>query len=144
MKEILTKRRLITFWSRVNKTDFCWLWLPVCEKNGYGRVWINKKRLGVHVVSYLLTGKQIPDGLVIDHLCRTRNCVNPSHLEAVTRGENVLRGKGITALNVKKTHCKRGHEFNKENTYLIKGGRDCRRCRYMAFKRFQDRNRSYV
>jgi hypothetical protein len=143
-KELLTPRRLRTFWSRVNKTDDCWLWIPKPERNGYGRMWINNQRLGVHIVSYLLSGKLIPKGLVIDHLCRVRNCVNPEHLEVVTRGENVLRGIGITAQHAKQTHCKRGHPFDKQNTYFVKFGRDCRICRNLAAKRYRERQSLYA
>ena len=138
-EEILSQRRLRTFWTRVNKTDSCWLWLPKKERNGYGRVRVNNKRLGVHVVSYLLTGKNIPNGMVIDHLCRVRHCVNPQHLEVVTRGENVLRGNGVTAQHAKQTHCKRGHPFNNANTLRIKNGRDCKSCNRIRQKEYMDR-----
>ena len=47
----------------------------------------------------------IPQGLVIDHLCRNKSCVNPAHLEAVTNTENVLRGEAPSAKAARKTHC---------------------------------------
>lgn len=69
-------------------------------------------------------------GLVTDHLCRNPRCVNPKHLEAVTQKENLLRGLAMGALNKVKTHCKRGHEFNKENTYLRPNqDRVCKKCK---------------
>jgi hypothetical protein len=73
---------------------------------------------------------EIPDGLVIDHLCRNRKCVNPFHLEAVTLKENILRGAGTGAEFARRTHCNKGHEFSEENTIIRSdGGRRCKTCR---------------
>lgn len=73
----------------------------------------------------------IGKGLEIDHLCRNRKCVNPLHLEAVTRKTNVLRGVSPSAKNAVKTTCAKGHMFDDKNTYVrIRkgGGRACREC----------------
>lgn len=84
--------------------------------------------LSAHRVAYELTRGPIPAGMEIDHLCRVRSCVNPDHLEAVTRGENLRRGRGKTGAQ---THCKRGHELTPENTYryVNRRGYVCRHCR---------------
>jgi hypothetical protein len=67
----------------------------------------------------------IPDGLVIDHLCRNPICVNPNHLEPVTHAENIRRGKRDT----KPTHCPRGHAYTAENNYRVDIGRvACKIC----------------
>jgi hypothetical protein len=78
---------------------------------------------------------EIPEGLVLDHLCKTRCCVNPWHLEPVTLLENIRRGDHPyeKTRNGKKTHCKNGHPFNEENTWIGRntlGGtqRQCRIC----------------
>lgn len=117
------------FWSKVEKTDTCWLWTGPRLPNGYGRLWLNGRLRTVHRLAWELARGPIPDGLVIDHACRVRNCVNPDHMEVVTGGDNTRRGIGPTAINARKTHCIRGHEFTPENTYWpAKGGRICRAC----------------
>jgi hypothetical protein len=75
----------------------------------------------------------ISGNLQIDHLCRNRACCNPEHLEAVSRKENILRGKAPSAVNAKKTHCHRGHLLSLENCdkYELKFGiRKCKICTY--------------
>lgn len=132
------------FWSKVTRTDTCWLW-EGSSRNGYGLFsWGSGREqntTGAHRYAYQLERGEIPEELVIDHLCRVPLCVNPDHLEPVTRGENVLRGVGNPAVNRDKTHCLKGHEFTPENTYFNKHGhRGCRACgREGAQRRAQKR-----
>lgn len=108
----------------------CWLWTAALQNKGYGRVRIGDREFLAHRAAYLLYVGPIPEGLTLDHLCRTPRCVNPEHLEPVTQRENNLRGTGASAVNAVKTHCLRGHEFTSENTYVRPGGqRMCRVCR---------------
>jgi hypothetical protein len=87
----------------------------------YGR---NGPNVSIHRYIYELFSGPIPVGLVLDHLCRVRHCVNPEHLEPVTIAENVRRGlKGRMV-----THCPKGHEYTPENTYTY-NRRECRRCK---------------
>ena len=110
----------------------CWIWLGFVAKKGYGQIGVGDKIDLVHRVSYRYYNGEIPDGLVVDHLCDVRCCVNPAHLEAVTNGENIARTyrRGIkTHWGKLLTHCKRGHEFTKENLLASKRGRRiCRTC----------------
>lgn len=120
--------------------DGCWHWQGNLKARGYGYFAIHRKFVrSAHRVVYSTLAGPIPEGLELDHLCRVRHCVNPSHLEPVTRQENSLRspitGPGI---NARKTHCKNGHEFTDENTYLsIQGRRRMRSCRacHAAYER---------
>jgi hypothetical protein len=126
------------FWKKVEKTSGCWYWNGAISDNGYGNFYIpneNRKTTLAHVLAYRWCVGPIPDGKHLDHLCRTRRCVNPEHLEPVTCKENLLRGIGPTAMNASKTHCKHGHPFTPENTYFRNrsskrptGGRKCRIC----------------
>lgn len=114
-----------------DKTATCWFWTGPVDRHGYGR--ISEGGGGgrlrfAHRVSYEIHVGTIPTGLVIDHLCRNRRCVNPAHLEPVTVGENVLRGETLTARNKALTTCHRGHPFDAANTTVCRGRRFCRAC----------------
>lgn len=120
------------FWSKVSLPDEggCMSWLASKNPFGYGQIKVGFRPVVAHRVSYALRVGTVPEGMEIDHLCRNRVCVAPNHLEAVTHRVNMLRGKTIGAENSRKTHCKHGHEFSYENTYMTPtGARQCRTCR---------------
>lgn len=120
------------FWARVDKSapGGCWLWTGCVCSDGYGTIGVDGKTWLTHRYSWLVIhGREIPEGLVLDHLCKVRRCVNPDHLEPVTIRVNALRSDSPPARHARKTHCVNGHEFTPENTSLSrKGHRICRTC----------------
>lgn len=122
------------FLSKIQQDDNsgCWLWMATTHK-GYGKFAVGSKRDGTnrnvlaHRYAYELWVGPIPEGLVLDHLCRTPGCVNPNHLEPVTVAENTRRGD-LWLVSASKTHCPQGHPYDEVNTLWRKGARQ-RRCR---------------
>lgn len=112
---------VVSHWSQSACVD----WEMSVDRGGYGRI----KRVGMHVLAHRAVWEAIcgpiENGMVIDHLCRNRRCVNVAHMELVSGTENVLRGEGPTAINARKTHCKRGHLLPQAHN----GKRECIECR---------------
>lgn len=113
------KSAIERFWPKVHKTETCWNWIACIGGAGYGQFYSGERLVGAHRWSYEHFVGPIPFGLTIDHLCRNRPCVNPQHLEPVTKRENNLRGVGSPAKNAAKIHCKRGHEFVQKVGYRL-------------------------
>jgi hypothetical protein len=119
------------FFAKVEEQpNGCWLWIGGLDRKGYGKFHVTKKREArAHRWCFEYVLGSIPEGLDLDHTCRNRRCVNPSHLEPVTRRVNLLRGETIPAAHARKTHCPQGHAYSPENTYLYRGMRQCVACR---------------
>ncbi len=126
------------FLSRISPepNSGCWLWTGDYHSNGYGQLEKHMRPRRAHRFAYEAFVGPIPDGLVIDHKCQVRCCVNPDHLEPVTSGENTRRGVQRIRFKTpkpraRKTHCKRGHELSGDNLRpfdLARGRHACRKC----------------
>lgn len=112
---------------RLDEATGCHVWTATLSSAGYGCFFVRDagRQVLAHRFSYERSKGAIPAGLHIDHLCRNKKCVNPDHLEAVTRQENHRRAPWTP-----KTHCNRGHALTAENVYVrpSNGMRRCREC----------------
>ena len=108
----------LRFFRKVRITPTCWEWTAGKIANGgYGQIYFGGRPHVAHRVALKIFGIPLPDGMLVDHICRNRSCVNPRHLRVVTPRQNTMENSdGIAAKNGAKTHCKHGHPFNEENT----------------------------
>lgn len=120
----------------VNPTTGCWEWTAHINNRGYGTIGhtIETGRtvsMYAHRLSYEMHIGPIPVGLVIDHLCSNRRCVNPEHLQAVTHRVNILRGAAPTIATFWSGRCKRGHDLTDPASVYTRpdnGRKMCREC----------------
>lgn len=150
----LTERDVARIKARIAKcvveeSTGCVIWDGEIAQGGYGRMWIRGANRRIHRVSYEVHVGQIPSGLVIDHLCRNRRCVNHAHLEPVTPAENMRRSPRFAEWKrpaektliwdtkvllrmYPRSHCANGHELVPDNIFYRKhrpaGAGYCRKC----------------
>lgn len=134
-----------SFWDKVDRVNGpipasrpelgqCWIWTAYRDHRGYGHGTTvpapgrGHRTHWSHRTAYLIVHGIIPAGLDLDHLCRNPSCVNPTHLEPVTRRVNLLRGVGSPALCAARDTCANGHPYTPENTRLYRGYRRCITC----------------
>jgi len=131
------------FWSKVNKTDTCWLWTAATAR-GYGLYWSGEKNVLAHRLAYVAATDTEP--AMLDHTCRVRACVNPDHLRPIDCRGNLLASPiTLATANAAKTHCPKGHEYTEENTYRYPDGRRrCRTCNRDEAREYQRRKRTSV
>ena len=134
-------------WGSVRKRFFlktdrlpnaCLLWTGAGTPNGYGSVNIFGVMVMAHRVAVALAGRD--PGPCLDHTCRTKRCVEQSHLESVSQRENLIRGNGWAGRHARKTHCPRGHPYD----IIASGGRWCSKCRRAFAMKFYIANRDSI
>jgi HNH endonuclease len=130
--DLLHQHLAARFWPFVEAeegaTDPCWLWTGRFTSKGYAAVRLFGGSVLGHVVGYEVANGPVPEGLVLDHLCRVRHCVNPHHLEAVTAEENTRRGHEA------KVTCAHGHAFDFTRSDGHRGCRQCARDRCSSYR----------
>jgi len=115
----------------------CLLWQRSKTRDGYGKLCIGGKETGAHRVAYEMVYGPVACWLVLDHLCRRRDCINPAHLEAVTLAENTKRGNSRSALAARTGVCRSGHPLT------ASGGRmRCKVCLAARQREWYERKRA--
>ena len=133
----MTSLETARFWSKTNRSTECWEWTASRKPSGYGRFSIQGNDYPAHRVAYHLTHGSVPLELDLDHLCRNRACVNPMHLEPVTRRVNLRRGNGTG-----RTSCPQGHPYVTGNIYMERTGtKKCRTCVIARVRAYKIRRR---
>lgn len=122
-----------TFARKVRQST-CLVWVGATNSQGYGVATINGHPELAHRVAYEVEYGPIPDGYVVDHLCRVRNCIKPEHLEPVTTEENTRRGRSAKGLQVGDT-CQNEHVITEGRLYTKRSGAtECMECRRIGTK----------
>lgn len=146
-----------SFWEKVNKDGpipdnrpdlgNCWIWKKGLNADGYGQFCVNSGRMPAHRFGYELFAGPIPEGLVIDHLCRTPACIRWTHLDPVPQVVNMERGNLRQALqpylNRGQTigQCPQGHPYDSVNAAVGPNGRRyCRACKREKVAAMRARN----
>lgn len=141
----MRKPESVRFWEKVDVRgpDECWIWQASRDGCGYG-MFKSERSTRAHQWAYMSTVGPIPEGLVLDHLCRTPSCVNPAHLEPVTNQENLSRGWGRRLRNGMATECINGHAYTPENTYThpVSEQKVCKTCSSKSRARYSEKRAS--
>ena len=148
------------FWSRVEKSRYCWNWKAHKTPRGYGGICVNGKKQRAHRVAWTLERGEIPDGIFVLHECDNPSCVRPSHLFLGTQKDNmrdmIKKGRGVNdilkavAARQNSPICPNGHLYTPETTdwSRVSNGNPSKRCkvcmknrtkRYRERKAFRDK-----
>lgn len=133
---------------KIDRDTGCFVWTAALNSRGYGVFGFGGKGKVVlaHRWAYEhVGGKIIPPGLVIDHMCCNRRCVNHEHMQTVTNAENIRLGTSPSAQNGSATHCAHGHELSGDNVWTPSDGsrrRTCVACHRRLDQEYQERLRA--
>ena len=125
----LTEAEQLRFDSKWVKQGDCHEWQGPLDRDGYGTFYLRRRGRRAHRVGWFAHNGPIPEGMVVNHSCRNRACVNVQHLRLFTVTENALSDSSSLAyINSRKIHCPRGHTYDKVATYRGKTQRVCSTC----------------
>jgi len=141
----LSKKQRYEYYVVKKEGNECWDWLGCTDAKGYPRFRFNFTPIFAHRYSYELFIGDIPNGLVIDHLCNNPTCTNPKHLEPKTVYENARRGfKGMTNTMLERGACTRNlHKIKSEKHLLYFPSEKSPRCRKCFLTRFPNYKGKY-
>lgn len=146
--QFLDERLPKAFWDRCipEPNSGCWLWFGAANREGYGRFHVGRRLLLAHRVAYEALVAAIPDGMHMDHRCRTPHCCNPAHVEPVTPLANWERGLAPSRLAIQRNACKYGHPYDESNGHVRvrdgKTSRVCRRCRHISKRKAEQKRKA--
>ena len=130
------------FWAKVHKDRFgCWMWIGAVDSRGYGRFFFNSQNARAYHLAWEDHYGTRPVGVELHHLCYNKTCVNPLHLQPLTRAEHVLLGNGVSGRNARVVSCPHGHplEWNAGHTR-----RFCKTCHQQQGSRRYYRQREEI
>lgn len=128
------------FSSRIRRDESsdCHHWTGPLDKDGYGSFYLRRRNRRAHRVAWYNMHGEIPEGMVINHICKNRACVNAQHLQIVTVAENTLKDSvTVAAINARKTHCPRGHPYDRVYRSGKRYQRYCSICEAAKSRRLQ-------
>ena len=138
----------VRFWAKVDRPNGpldpgpCWLWTARHARDGYGTFKVNGRQVLAHRWAYEWFYDEIDNTLVLDHICRVRDCVNPWHLREVTTTANTLENsESITARYAARTVCSKGHPLDGTVTIKGKTWRRCTACLRAAQRRYEEKRK---
>ena len=131
------KPLLVRFMEKVKVLpNGCWEWTAARHNQGYGLIQVAHKTVRAHVLLYEITVGPVPAGKELHHTCDNTWCVNPDHLDPLTRKEHVHRSNGMAGRHHRKTHCLRGHVLPEANA---NGRRVCKKCEVIRSRKCHQR-----